>query len=446
MSELSFLDVTAADLTTQRLANRKAAAAARERIESRMGRFIYADVSYDEVEQRLTLVEDDLSTLAQEASDEYGGDDPESIVAAIKSSALNRVRQPEVIYSTVDGKSGTRTAAVHEAVRKPRMCPFHKDVVDISLAQGDPRAGFEALRDHWGGARHCEGEGYEGERCKFKPEMTTQSYWDDKAQKAQERAQERAEQAEHQQELEQGIDEMVEPTDTATEPVEDVESPEAEVLDFPGGEVSESPSEVIPEIPMGMAASVHTAPGGAHVPGASPKRNRQYEHIKENLIENGKDEDEAKEEAARTVNKQRAEHGETKDSRTAENVDGLGGPSPKIDKRKWTPENLERRLDTDDKGGRWPTREKDIIEPIVPDNSSDPKEIGEQVTEHVDVTQKKDQISQSDGSTWTEGPKTAVSSIPNDADVNPIRELVRGNYDGFLPANEVQQAIASYRR
>ena len=43
----------------------------------------------------------------------------------------------------------------------------------------------------------------------------------------------------------------------------------------------------------------------------SPKRERQYEHIKESLKERGEDEDTAEEIAARTVNKDRAQHGET---------------------------------------------------------------------------------------------------------------------------------------
>jgi plasmid stabilization system protein ParE len=50
----------------------------------------------------------------------------------------------------------------------------------------------------------------------------------------------------------------------------------------------------------------------------SPKRERQYEHIKEGLLERGNDEKKAEEIAARTVNKERAQHGETKDaSRTS---------------------------------------------------------------------------------------------------------------------------------
>ena len=50
----------------------------------------------------------------------------------------------------------------------------------------------------------------------------------------------------------------------------------------------------------------------------SPKRERQYEHIKEGLVERGEGEDKAEEIAARTVNKERARHGETKEaSRTS---------------------------------------------------------------------------------------------------------------------------------
>ncbi len=46
----------------------------------------------------------------------------------------------------------------------------------------------------------------------------------------------------------------------------------------------------------------------------SPKRERQYEHIKESETEAGRSKDTAEEIAARTVNKQRAEAGETRGS------------------------------------------------------------------------------------------------------------------------------------
>ena len=44
----------------------------------------------------------------------------------------------------------------------------------------------------------------------------------------------------------------------------------------------------------------------------SAKRERQYEHIKEGLVERGRGEDTAEEIAARTVNKERARAGESK--------------------------------------------------------------------------------------------------------------------------------------
>lgn len=50
----------------------------------------------------------------------------------------------------------------------------------------------------------------------------------------------------------------------------------------------------------------------------SDKRERQYEHIKESLTDRDHSEDEAEEIAARTVNKERARHGESKQkSRTS---------------------------------------------------------------------------------------------------------------------------------
>jgi hypothetical protein len=46
----------------------------------------------------------------------------------------------------------------------------------------------------------------------------------------------------------------------------------------------------------------------------SNKRERQYEHIKDGLLERGESEDTAEEIAARTVNKERARHGEARES------------------------------------------------------------------------------------------------------------------------------------
>ena len=54
-------------------------------------------------------------------------------------------------------------------------------------------------------------------------------------------------------------------------------------------------------------------PGEPANPTWSDKRERQYEHIKDGLLERGEGEDKAEEIAARTVNKERAQNGEAKD-------------------------------------------------------------------------------------------------------------------------------------
>lgn len=61
-------------------------------------------------------------------------------------------------------------------------------------------------------------------------------------------------------------------------------------------------------------------------PGWSKKRERQYEHIKDSLLERGESEDEAEEIAARTVNKARAEAGEVRESRNEERLVARQGP------------------------------------------------------------------------------------------------------------------------
>jgi len=49
----------------------------------------------------------------------------------------------------------------------------------------------------------------------------------------------------------------------------------------------------------------------------SPKRERQYQHIKDSLLERGRKESTAEEIAARTVNKERAQHGEARTASAA---------------------------------------------------------------------------------------------------------------------------------
>lgn len=63
----------------------------------------------------------------------------------------------------------------------------------------------------------------------------------------------------------------------------------------------------------------------------SDKRERQYEHIKESAEKRGKSEKKAKEIAARTVNKQRREEGETLSGK--KRTEGTGNPNTSLDDR-----------------------------------------------------------------------------------------------------------------
>jgi len=56
----------------------------------------------------------------------------------------------------------------------------------------------------------------------------------------------------------------------------------------------------------------------------SDKRERQYEHIKDSYEERGASTDEAQERAARTVNKERREAGETRDGEKDDESQGQG--------------------------------------------------------------------------------------------------------------------------
>lgn len=57
----------------------------------------------------------------------------------------------------------------------------------------------------------------------------------------------------------------------------------------------------------------------------SAKRERQYEHIKEGQLDRGESEDTAEEIAARTVNKERARHGESDEASTTSTDDLSSG-------------------------------------------------------------------------------------------------------------------------
>lgn len=88
------------------------------------------------------------------------------------------------------------------------------------------------------------------------------------------------------------------------------------------------------------------------------KDERQYEHIKESVLEQGKSEDTAKEVAARTVNKQRREEGRTPNKTTQ----GTGNPNTALEDRTIRElRNIASDLKID---GRSKMRKAELVEAI----------------------------------------------------------------------------------
>lgn len=88
------------------------------------------------------------------------------------------------------------------------------------------------------------------------------------------------------------------------------------------------------------------------------KDERQYEHIKKNEKQRGKDESTAEEIAARTVNKQRRKEGRTPNKRTQ----GTGNPNQPLEKR--TKDELYNRAQELNIKGRSKMNKSELIKMI----------------------------------------------------------------------------------
>lgn len=90
----------------------------------------------------------------------------------------------------------------------------------------------------------------------------------------------------------------------------------------------------------------------------SKKDERMYEHIKDSAKDRGKDDDRAKEIAARTVNKHRREDGRTPNKKTQ----GTGNPKKNLDDR--TVDELHNIASEKKIKGRSKMNKSDLVEAI----------------------------------------------------------------------------------
>lgn len=200
-------------------------------------------------------------------------------------------------YKGDSKKEASVDGLTKHAARLPRMCPHHKNLVSTSLATGDPAASLAAMAQHEYGEKSCNGswEGEEGKGCKYKPQMVTQSFWDDRAEKRNERAEMRAEQgqggdvadvAEDAQDIANGMDGSETPEgyeDNLDEVLEEraefepdpewgdqsvefvSEGEGATVIDFNSGETAVGMGEVDRQMAARVAGLAETFPEGSKV-------------------------------------------------------------------------------------------------------------------------------------------------------------------------------------
>lgn len=346
---------------TSRVASRQAVSLARARASKRFAKFL----AVGDREARLALVAGDIQETVKQACADCGHEDWEGV------------------YSSVFEHLGGREVQA----RRPKMCPFHREVTDISLQSGDPQAGFSAMAPHTFSENSCRGS-WDG-RCNFKPEMATQTYWDQKAEKADERRREREQQRVFDQEQEQ---------------------PRAEDVDDSTVEEVYDPAMVDIEV---------SAPASQEMP-----------------LENGASEPATEfAMAART----------SEALKTVDVEQGGAGPSPKMDKRKWTPENVQFLRDTESAGSPHPTEQQDIVEPI--DYGKDFKDSINTVTEHQEIDKDSNPSEaghKQQGGVFPSGNHAQPVTSAQDPDKNPIQESLEENPFDFVAEDEVAQAIRNY--
>lgn len=329
---MGFFEHLASNEETDRGVARKALALARARANNRFANFVDKAETVVDRDARLALVAGDLEDTVRQACADVDHSDWEGVLEAVQS----------------------HLGMVVEA-RKPKTCPYHREVMDISLAAGEPQAGFAAMAQHAWGSNHCQGE-WEG-GCNFKPEMVTQTFWDQKAEKAQQRRQEREERIQQEQQVQEQEFAIEEPV------------MEAEPETFGGDETSAvgigaEPAVAAPE----MAMAAHVA-AGATLPG-------------DNLG------------AVERVS-----------------VEGEEGPVPKIDKKPWTPENVNF-IDADMADSPNPTRHVDILEPVAYGKDFEAiDDWSKNTLEKQKVTDTADyQGDKAHGGNWPAHPRSAISA------------------------------------
>jgi hypothetical protein len=408
----SLFDIDAYNDDSQLTRMRVASAVALRRADLQFGAFIKNATAAD-IASRLSLIEDDVKRIVAAVVAEQGfdptGATAERIEKAITAHLAGKCdhlkdyqfkkkdsapgdekEESDDSDESDDDSENPKEASIREA-RRPKMCPYHSEVVDISLGAGDPQAGYNAMSSHAWSPNHCKG-GFEGS-CNFKPAMVSQQYWDDKKAEYAQRAEQR------------GV-----PSLEGTEPIMDpeplAEAPGEGVTDIEA-ELAEAPSAV------GEMVFAHTAA-------------------------------DAPEGAGGTATREKLPKGDES---------ALGGPSPKIDKDTWT--GLDP-IDTESANSPHKTVKQDVTDKADYDKSDFLDQADTVTTQETLPSNSGDAGFDAGGvendgystDTWSESngadPVTRTTQSASDPLANPLRDILESNFGGFLPASEVDSALADY--
>lgn len=404
-------EVLAASEEDVRLSSRKALLLSEQRVNERLGKWL-SQANAQTFDSVFSYTKDEFEGIVAQACEETGHGNPEAIAKTLEAHYRPLADKKKLPWDDDDDdsdedenedpasgkKSSTRTA------RRPRMCPYHNEVVDISLGSAEPQAGYNAMAQHAWGANHCQGGEYAGGKCNFKREMVTQSYWDDRQKNLDEKRELRQEQM-GEVPLPQDTFQEEMPEDTidqelVTEPTEELSE------GFDGSNDTMNPIDVEPisEFTMAMASNVSEVTPLKEERDEVPDRVSASPKDQENNPSDQRDESGKQVPCpqcggdGKTSNNQECSKckggGKVSDwgpstldnlnSKVAGDGDntGLGGPSPKIDKSKWTPETVKKY---DEESKEHPTKEKDPVVPIKAKNDDELEEIGEKTTERVDL-------------------------------------------------------------
>lgn len=110
---------------------------------------------------------------------EMGG--PCEICGGAHNSAMHGAASP--------GGQGMH-AVSNKVARRPKLCPYHSDLIDYSLQFGDPKEALGIIAPQQYGSQWCKSGEFRA-TCNFKPTMVKQEYWDQRENELQQRRFER---------------------------------------------------------------------------------------------------------------------------------------------------------------------------------------------------------------------------------------------------------------